>query len=219
MRLITADAAKTTVVLADDHRIVRSSLRALLVAAGRFEVVAEASDAEEATRKVLAYKPAVIVLDLSMPGATSSLEAIPRMREASPGTAIVMLTMENEPRFAQEAMRAGALGFVLKEAADDELVAAIDAALRGEPYVNPQLGGRIAALPAAPAGPPDGLSEREVEVLKLVAMGHTNQEISSRLYLSVRTVESHRAHIQQKTGADTRAKLVAYARDHDLLGG
>ncbi len=168
---------------------------------------------------MLAYKPAVIVLDLSMPGGSSSLEAIPRMREASQQTAIVVLTMENEPRFAQEAMRAGALGFVLKESADDELAGAIDAALRGERYVNPQLGGKIAALPPAPTGLPDGLSEREVEVLKLVAMGHTNQEISSRLYLSVRTVESHRAHIQQKTGADTRAKVVAYAREHQLLGG
>jgi two-component system, NarL family, response regulator NreC len=169
------------------------------MADGRFDVVAEAADAEEATRKVLAYKPAVIVLDLSMPGATSSLESIPRMREASQRTAIVMLTMENEPRFAQEAMRAGALGFVLKEAADDELVGAIEAALRGEPYINPQLGGRIAALPATPAGPPDGLSEREVEVLKLVAMGHTNQEISSRLYLSVRPVEFPPAHPPTKT--------------------
>jgi len=210
---------KTTIVLADDHTIVRRSLRALLEAEERFEVVAEAADAEEATRKVLAYKPTVIVLDLSMPGGLSSLEAIPRMREASEHTAIVVLTMENEPRFAQEALRAGALGFVLKESADDELVAAIEAALRGSPYVNPQLGGRIAALPAVPAGPPDGLTEREVEVLKLVVMGHTNQEISSRLYLSVRTVESHRAHIQQKTGADTRAKLVAYARERGLSGG
>lgn len=195
----------------------RRSLRALLEAEGRFEVVAEAADAEEAARKVLAYKPHVIVLDLSMPGG-SSLEVIPRMLEASEGTAIVMLTMENEPRFAQEAMRAGALAFVLKESADDELVAAIDAAVRGERFVNPQLGGRIAALPPVPDGPPDGLTEREVDVLKLVVMGHTNQEISARLYLSVRTVESHRSHIQQKTGADTRAKLVAYAREHQLAG-
>lgn len=193
-------------------------MRALLEAEGRFEVVAEAADAEEATRKVLAYKPAVIVLDLSMPGGVSSLEVIPRMREVSERTAIVVLTMENEPRFAQEAMRAGALGFVLKESADDELVAAIEAALRGERYVNPQLGGRVAALPVTPAGPPDGLSEREVDVLRLVVMGHTNQEISARLFLSVRTVESHRAHIQRKTRADTRAKLVAYAREHGLTG-
>lgn len=203
-------------MLADDHTIVRSALRALLEAEHEFEVVAEAADAEEAVRKVLAYKPAVIVLDLSMPGG-SSLSAIPRMLEASPHTAVVVLTMEDEPRFASEAMRAGALGFVLKEAANSELADAVHSALRGKRYLNPQLGGQIAALPDASAGPPSGLSEREVEVLRLVAMGHTNAEISSRLYLSVRTVESHRAHIQRKTGIGSRAELVAFARDHNLL--
>jgi two-component system response regulator NreC len=214
---MASDRPSIRIVLADDHAIVRASLRALLEAIGEFEVVAEAADAEEAVRKVLAYKPSVIVLDLSMPGG-STLDAIPRMIEVSPQTAVVMLTMENEPQLVQAAMRAGALGFVLKESADGELVDAIHAALRGERYVNPQLGGRIAALPAVPAGPPDGLSEREVEVLKLVVMGHTNAEISARLYLSVRTVESHRAHIHQKTGAGTRSELVAYAREHELRG-
>ena len=125
--------------------------------------------------------------------------------------------MEDEPRFAREALRAGALGFVLKEAADSELVDAVQAAVRGERYLNPQLGGLIAAAPETPPGPPDNLSEREVEVLKLVALGHTNAEISQQLYLSVRTVESHRAHIQQKAGRTTRAELVAYAREHGLL--
>jgi two-component system response regulator NreC len=202
--------------LADDHTIVRSALRALLEAEARFEVVAEAGEVEEAVRKVLAYKPRVLVLDLSMPGG-STLAAIPRMLEASAATAIVVLTMEDEPRFAREALRAGALGFVLKEAADSELVDAVQAAVRGERYLNPQLGGLIAAAPETPPGPPDNLSEREVEVLKLVALGHTNAEISQQLYLSVRTVESHRAHIQQKSGRSTRAELVAYAREHGLL--
>ena len=133
----------TTIVLADDHTIVRSALRTLLEAEHEFEVVAEAGEVDEAVRKVLAYKPAVIVLDLSMPGG-SSLEAIPRMLDASPATAIVVLTMENEPRFAREALRAGALGFVLKEAADTELVAAVRAATNGLRYLNPQLGGLIA---------------------------------------------------------------------------
>jgi two-component system, NarL family, response regulator NreC len=202
--------------LADDHTIVRSALRALLEAEAGFEVVAEAGEVEEAVRKVLAYKPRVLVLDLSMPGG-STLAAIPRMLEASAATAIVVLTMEDEPRFAREALRAGALGFVLKEAADSELVDAVQAAVRGERYLNPQLGGLIAAAPETPPGPPDNLSEREVEVLKLVALGHTNAEISQQLYLSVRTVESHRAHIQQKSGRSTRAELVAYAREHGLL--
>jgi len=202
--------------LADDHTIVRSALRALLEAETGFEVVAEAGDVDESVRKVLAYKPDVIVLDLSMPGG-SSLAAIPRMLSASPQTAIVVLTMEDEPRFAREALRAGALGFVLKEAADTELVEAVRAATRGLRYLNPQLGGMIAAAPERPPGPPDNLSEREVEVLRLVALGHTNAEISDRLYLSVRTVESHRSHIQRKAGVSTRAELVAYAREHGLL--
>jgi two-component system, NarL family, response regulator NreC len=188
----------------------------LLEGENDLHVVAEAADAEEATRKVLAYKPSVLVLDLSMPGG-SSLGAIPRMLGSSPHTAIVVLTMEDEPRFAREALRSGALGFVLKEAADTELVAAVRAAASGQRYLNPQLGGLIAAAPEPPSGPPDGLSEREVEVLRLVALGHTNAEISDQLYLSVRTVESHRAHIQQKVGRTTRSELVAYAREHGLL--
>jgi two-component system, NarL family, response regulator NreC len=213
----SSGTARTTIVLADDHTIVRSALRALLEAEDEFVVVAEAGDVEESVRKVLAYKPNVIVLDLGMPGG-SSLTAIPKMREVSPGTAVVVLTMENEPRFAREALRSGALGFVLKDAADAELVAAVRAALQGQLYLNPQLGGMIAAAPEATAGHPDNLTDREVEVLKLVALGHTNAEISEQLYLSVRTVESHRAHIQQKAGRATRAELVAYAREHGLLG-
>jgi two-component system response regulator NreC len=209
-------AAPTTIVLADDHTIVRSALRALLEDHADFAVVAEAGEVEEAVRKVLAYKPQVLVLDLSMPGG-STLAAIPRMLEASPETAIVVLTMEDEPRLAREALRAGALGFVLKDAADSELVDAVHAAMKGQRYLNPQLGGLIAAAPETPAGPPDNLSEREVEVLTLVALGHTNAEISQKLYLSVRTIESHRANIQQKAGTATRAELVAYAREHGLL--
>ncbi len=206
----------TTVVLADDHTIVRSGLHLLLDAEPDLEVVAEASDAEEAVRKVLAYKPSVIVLDLSMPGG-SSLEAIPRMLAASPATAVVVLTMEDEPRFAREALRVGALAFVLKEAADTELVEAVRLAAQGQRYLNPQLGAEIAAQPDVPPGRADNLNEREVEVLRLVALGHTNAEISDKLYLSVRTVESHRASIQRKAGRSTRAELVAYAREQGLL--
>lgn len=194
----------------------RRALRALLEADHEFEVVAEAGDTDQAVRKVLAYKPSVVVLDLRMPGG-STLAAIPRMLTASEGTQVVVLTMEDEPRFAREAMRAGALGFVLKEAAESELVNAVRAARNGQRYLNPQLGGLIAASPEAPQGPPDGLSERELEVLRLVATGHTNAEISARLYLSVRTVESHRAHIHRKVGRSTRAELVAYAQEHGLL--
>lgn len=205
-----------TVVLADDHTIVRSALRALLEAGEGVEVVAEAGDIAETVRKVLAYKPDVLVLDVSMPGG-SSLASIPDMRSASPDTAIVVLTMEDEPRFAREALRAGALGFVLKEAADTELLQAVAAARKGLRYINPQLGALIAAQPEGPSELPDGLSAREVQVLRLVALGHTNVEISQQLYLSVRTVESHRAHIQRKIGRSTRAELVAYAREQDMF--
>jgi two-component system, NarL family, response regulator NreC len=205
-----------TIVLADDHTIVRSGLRMLLDAEAGMQVVAEAADAEEASRRVLAYKPSVLVLDLTMPG-RSSLEAIPRMLEASPKTAVVVLTMESEPQFARAALRAGALGFVLKEAADTELVQAVRAAAAGLRYLNPQLGAAIAAEPDASGRAPDGLSDREVEVLRLVALGHTNAEIAAQLYLSVRTVESHRSSIQHKTGTSTRAELVAYTRERDLM--
>ena len=216
MQAVNEPTASTTIVLADDHTIVRNALRALLEAGEGVEVVAEAGDIEETVRKVRAYKPNVLVLDLSMPGG-SSLGSIPEMRSASPDTEIVVLTMEDEPRFAREALRAGAAGFVLKEAADTELLHAIDAARKGLRYINPQLGALIAAQPQAPSEHPDGLSDREVEVLRLVALGYTNTEISGQLYLSVRTVESHRAHLQRKLGRSTRADLVAYARDQGML--
>jgi two-component system, NarL family, response regulator NreC len=170
-----SETPSTTIVLADDHTSVRSALRALLEAGDGVEVVAEAADIEETVRKVLAYKPnvLVLVLDVSMPGG-SSLGSIPDMRSASPDTAIVVLTMEDEPRFAREALRAGAFGFVLKEAADTELLQAVDAARNGLRYINPQLGALIAAQPEPPSEQPDGLSDREVEVPRLVALGHTN---------------------------------------------
>ena len=208
--------AAITIVLADDHAIVRSGLRLLLDAEEGIDVVAEAGDVGEALRKVLAYKPTVLMLDLSMPGG-SSIEAIPSFRQASPETAIVVLTMEDEPAFARAALRAGALGFVLKEAADAELVEAVHAAAGGSRYLNPRLGALIAALPDLPPPPPDNLTEREVEVLRLIALGHTNAEIAERLFLSVRTIESHRTHIQRKVGHSTRAELVTYAREHGLI--
>ena len=179
-----------------------------------FQVVAEAGDVESARRYVRGHRPEVLVLDLNMPGC-SSLEAIPVIRGESPDTQIVVLTMQQEPAFAREALGAGALGYVLKEAADDELVEAVRRAAAGESYLNPALGARIAAEP--PPGPPDNLSEREVDVLRLIALGHTNAEIAERLFLSVRTVETHRAHIQQKLGLSTRAELVAYVIGHRLI--
>jgi two-component system, NarL family, response regulator NreC len=157
----------------------------------------------------------VLVLDLNMPG-PPSLPAIPDLAKQ---TAVVVLTMQNDPAFAREALRSGAHGYVLKEAADAELVQAVRAAAAGRTYLNPELGAKLAAAPPEPAGPPDDLTEREVEILRLIALGHTNAEIGKQLYLSVRTVESHRAHIQQKTRRTTRSELVRYALDHALIGG
>jgi two-component system response regulator NreC len=214
---VAAEAEPITIVIADDHLVVRSGLRMVLERAGGFEVVSEAGDADAALRTVLGHKPAILVLDLNMPGELSSLDAIPRVREVSPTTRVVVLTMQDDPQFARRALRAGAAGYVLKEAADDELVEAVRRVAEGGTYLNPRLGAMLAAAPAEPSGPPDDLTEREVEVLRLIALGNTNAEIAQQLYLSVRTVESHRAHIQQKLGRSTRAELVRYALDHGFL--
>jgi len=204
------------IVLADDHEVVRSGLRMVLEDEEGFEVVAEAGDLDATRRCTLGYKPAVLVLDINMPEG-SSLPLIPELLESSPDTRIVVLTMQNDPAFAHEAMRAGATGYILKQAAGTELVDAVRAAARGETYLNPKLGAQMAAAPPSAAGPPDGLTDRELEILQLIALGHTNSEIAEQVYLSVRTVESHRAHIQQKTGRSTRSELVRYALDHGLV--
>jgi two-component system response regulator NreC len=201
------------IVLADDHAVVRSALCMLLDAEPDLEVIAEAGDVGETVRYVLGHRPDILILDLNMPGGPS-LQAVPEIGEASPETAIVVLTMQSEPVFAREAMQAGVLGYILKEAADSELVKAVRLAAKGKTYLQPELGARLAA---EPAGPPDDLSDREVEVLRLIALGHTNSEIGEQLYLSVRTVESHRAHIQQKLRISKRSELVRYALERGLL--
>jgi two-component system, NarL family, response regulator NreC len=201
-------------VIADDHSVVRRGLRQVLDADGGFDVLAEASDLDSARRYVRGHHPDVLVLDLNMPGG-SALEEIPGIRAEFPETQIVVLTMQDEPAYARHALGAGALGYVLKEAAEAELVEAIRRAAAGDSYLNPRLGARVAAAP--PPGPPDGLSEREVDVLRLIALGHTNTEIAEQLYLSVRTVETHRAHIQQKLRLGSRSELVRYALDHGLV--
>jgi two-component system, NarL family, response regulator NreC len=205
------------IVLADDHAVVRKGLRLLLDAEEGLEVVAEAGTAADAMRYVRAHRPGVLVLDLNMPGELTSLDAIPDVKHAGDGTQVVVLTIQEDPEFARRALGSGAAGYVLKEAADDELVEAVRRAAAGDTYLNPRLGAALAAAPPQAAGPPDDLTEREVEILRLIALGHTNVEIGEQLYLSVRTVESHRAHIQQKLRRSSRAELVRYALDHDLL--
>jgi len=204
------------VVIADDHSVVLRGLRQILDDDGDFEVVAEALDLDAARRHVRGHRPDVLVLDLNMPGG-SSLDGIPEIRAESPDTQIVVLTMQDEPAYARRALSAGALGYVLKDAAEEELIEAIRRATAGDTYLNPRLGARLAAAPGA--RPPGGLSARELEVLRMIALGHTNVEVAAGLHLSVRTVETHRAHIQQKLGLGARAELVRYALDHGLIDG
>lgn len=201
-------------MLADDHVVVRRGLRLLLDSEADFEVVAEAGDVEWARRYVRGHHPDVLVLDLNMPG-ESGLSAIPLIREEAPDTQIVVLTMQDEPVFARHALNAGALGYVLKEAADDELVEAVRLAAAGQSYLNPRLGARVASEARSDAV--DALSERETEVLRLIALGHTNSEVAEQLSLSVRTVETHRSHIQQKLRLSSRAELVRYALERGLI--
>jgi two-component system response regulator NreC len=201
------------IVLADDHAVVRSALRLLLDAEEDLEVVAEAGDIESTLRYVRGHKPDVVVLDLNMPGG-QSLGAVPEMLASSTQTSVVVLTMETDPAYAREAIQAGVLGYVLKEAVDEELVNAVRLASAGKTYLQPELGAKLAADTGETA---DGLSERELEILRLIALGHTNTEIAEQLFLSVRTIESHRAHVQQKLKLNKRSDLVRYALQHGLL--
>lgn len=217
MEISADETAQITIVLADDHEVVRNGIRMVLEAEADIVVVAEASDAETATRYVLGHKPAVLVLDLNMPGDRTAIESIPAILERSPSTGVVVLTMQDEPAFARSALRAGALGYVVKQAAANELVQAVRAVVAGQSYISPSLGARLATEPDGPPGPPDDLTPRETEILSLLALGHTNPEIAEQFVLSVRTIETHRANIQRKIGASSRAELVAYASEHGLL--
>jgi two-component system response regulator NreC len=208
------EPAEITVVIADDHQVVRSGLRLVLHGHEGMRVVGEAGDVAEALRLVAARHPDVLVLDLNMPG-EPSLPAIPRVAEACDRTRVVVLTMQDDPAFAREALQGGASGFVLKESAGAELVAAVRAAAQGRTYLNPELGARLVAAPAE--RPADDLSGRERDVLRLIALGHTNPEIAEKLYLSVRTIETHRSHIHRKLGVGTRAELVRYALENGLV--
>jgi two-component system response regulator NreC len=202
------------VVLADDHAGVRRSLRLLLAGEPGVEVVGEAADLSSVARQVHGHVPHVLVLDWRMPNG-SSLETIRRLREHVPATEIVVLTMETSPLFAQQALDAGAVGFVLTDQADAELPPAIRAAAGGDEYVSPRVTAGLDALRRAVSG--DGLSPRETEILRLIALGHTSAEIAAQLGLSRRTVETHRAEIYRKLDLATRAQLVQYALRRGLF--
>src|SRR5438876_8638470 len=206
------------IVLVDDHAVVRSGLRLLLDGQEEIEVVGEAGNAKDAIFRARALKPDVILLDVVMPGA-SGIEVLPSLLKEAPDTKVLVLSMQDDPSYVREAFAAGASGYVLKEAADEEVVAAVREIASGGRYVHPALGARMVAAEAAEraAAEADPLSEREREVLRLLALGHTNQEIAKMLYISVRTAETHRAHIMQKLRLSSRAELVRYALSQGLL--
>jgi two-component system, NarL family, response regulator NreC len=206
------------VLIVDDHAVVRSGLRLLLAAEEDIKPVGEAGSARDAIFQARALKPDVILLDIVMPEQTG-LDVLPQLMHESPDVKVLILSMQDEPRYVREAFAAGASGYVLKEAADNEVVAAVREVAGGGRYVNPALGARLVAAEAEAErlADEDPLSDREREVLRLLALGHTNQEIAKRLYISVRTAETHRAHIMQKLRLQTRADLVAYALERGLL--
>jgi len=206
------------VLIVDDHAVVRTGLRRVLDAEEDIETVGEAPDAERAVFEAIESTPDVVLLDVMMPG-KSGIEALPSLLQAAPDVRVLILSMQDDPRYVREAFDAGASGYVLKEAADTEVVGAVRAVAAGEQYVHPALGARLVAADADARrrADADPLSDREREILRLLALGHTNQEIASMLYISVRTAETHRAHIMSKLGLGSRAELVRYALAEGLL--
>jgi two-component system, NarL family, response regulator NreC len=197
-------------LLVDDHQIVRSGVRRVLEASGTIEVVGEASGVREALDRARMLRPDVVVLDLTLRDG-SGLDVITEMREA--GARVVILSMQDEPAYARKAFELGAQGYVVKDAADEELVSAIDTVLADRIYVHPALAARLVMRE-----PEDDLTDREREILRLIALGYTNQEIAGQLFLSVRTIEAHRRHILDKLRLSTRAELVQYALERRIVG-
>jgi two-component system, NarL family, response regulator NreC len=206
------------VLIVDDHAVVRSGLRLLLENEDGIECAGEAGSAEEAIRIARREQPDVVLLDVVMPGKTG-IEAMPEIIGVAPEAKVLVLSMQDDPSYVREAFAQGAAGYVLKEAAEAEVVQAVHEVSRGGRYVHPVLGARlvVADQQARARAEADPLSDREREVLRLLALGHTNQEIAKMLYISVRTAETHRAHIMQKLRLSTRAELVRYAIANDLL--
>jgi DNA-binding NarL/FixJ family response regulator len=198
------------VLICDDHALVRAGLHRLLESEPDIEVVGEVIDAEQALTAIADLRPEVLLLDIVMPG-RSGIAALPDLRAASPETAVLVLSMQDDPSYVRQAFAVGARGYLLKEAADAELVQAIRNVAEGDCYVHPLLGARLASPETANSNEVRRLSARENEVLRLLALGHTNQEVAGQLSISIRTAETHRSHIMQKLELATRAELVRHA--------
>jgi two-component system, NarL family, response regulator NreC len=206
------------VLIVDDHAVVRAGLALLVNAEKDMEAVGEAGSARDAIFEARTAKPDVVLMDVMMPN-QSGIEVVPQLLHERPEAKVLVLSMQDDPRYVREAFEAGASGYVLKEAADAEVVAAIRDVAAGGHYVHPELGARLVVAETAERrrAEEDPLSDREREVLRLLALGHTNQEIATELYISVRTAETHRAHIMQKLRLSSRAELVRYALAEGLL--
>jgi len=202
-------AGTSRVLVCDDHALLRAGLRRLLESHRDIEVAGEASNADEAVERAAALEPDVVLLDIVMPG-RNGIEALPDILSAAPETRVLVLSMQDDPSYVRRAFAAGASGYLLKEAADEELIEAVREVAEGRRYVHPLLGAKLASAEAPSADGSDPLSGREREVLRLLALGHTNQEIAALLFISVRTAETHRAHIMRKLGLSTRAEIVRY---------
>jgi DNA-binding NarL/FixJ family response regulator len=204
-----------SVLIVDDHALFRAGLRSRLELEQDITSVGEAATAEEAVGKARSLQPDLVLLDLLLPG-TSGQDAIPKLAKVSPGSRVLVVSSQAAPSSVRHALSAGAAGYVPKRASDQELVAAIRQVAAGEGYVDPDLGAKLVVPDRSAALEP--LSERERDILQLLALGYTNQEIGRKRYISVRTVDTHRAHIMRKLGLETRAELVLFALANGLLG-
>ena len=215
---------KIRLLVADDHAILRSGLRVLLAAQPDMEVVGEAADGAEAFREALASRPDVVLMDVAM-GSENGLDATRRIKEQAPEIKVLVLSMYDDESYLHRALEAGASGYALKRAADTDLLSAIRAVARDEMYLHPALTRMVvtdllrreSAAPVAARPLDPNLTDRETEVLRLVALGHTNQEIADALFLSVKTVESYKGRLMEKLGLRGRAALVRYAVEAGLL--
>ncbi|HMQ52491.1 MAG TPA: response regulator transcription factor [Anaerolineae bacterium] len=208
------------ILIADDHGVLRAGLRALLSAEEGIAVVGEAGDGPEALRLAALLEPDMVLLDLSMPG-LSGIEVTRQLKKDRPCIHTLILTVHEDRTLLEEALHAGASGYILKKAVESELIDAIRAVSRGEMYVHPAMTRALLSKLASETAPPqqehEFLTPRETEVLQLIAQGHTNRQIAVLLNISIRTVESHRANLMGKLGLQSRVELVRYARERDLL--
>lgn len=215
----SASRESVRIALCDDHGVVRSGLRMILDAEVDLDVVGEAATAADAVVLAARTVPDVFVIDVGLPDG-SGIDATVDILAASPETRVLVLTVHDDVAYLRRAFDAGAAGYLLKEAADVELVQAVRQVMSGRQYVHPTMGAALLTAETPPGrlgGPGGELSDREIDVLRLIALGLTNPQIAEELFVSVRTIETHRSHVYQKLGVRDRANLVRLAREADLL--